>query len=363
MPAEQESRTEPPTARRRAEAREKGQIARSPDLTAAVLLLGGLLALRMWGSDIFGHLLAGTRFFLGGSGDVTMRAADLSALPPAAATLVMRVVLPFFLLLFVLSLIVTWFQVGWMLNFGSLKPSLERLNLVKGLTRLFTFRKVVELLMNLGKMAAVLVVVVVTIQEKMPEVLAAMRLDHAVVVAHGAELCYVLGIRMAIVLLVLAIVDYFYRKYKHEQDLKMTKEEVKDEMRRMEGDPQIKRRRREMQFQASLQRIRSAVPRADVVVTNPTEFAVAIEYNAERMGAPTVVAKGQDYLAQQIRRVAIEARVPIVQRPALARALYRSVEVGQEIPERFYKGVAEILAYVYELAGRSGSRRPASAAG
>jgi len=162
-----------------------------------------------------------------------------------------------------------------------------------------------------------------------------------------------LGIRLSAALLVLALLDVAWQRYKHERDLRMTKEEVKDELRSMEGDPQVKQRRRQVQLQLAIQRIRRDVPTADVVVTNPTHFAVAIRYDATAMVAPKVVAKGADHLALRIRQVAQEFGIPIVERAPLARALYADVEVGDNIPERFYRVVAEILAYVYELTGRT----------
>jgi flagellar biosynthetic protein FlhB len=191
----------------------------------------------------------------------------------------------------------------------------------------------------------------------------ASNLPHLSVVGVGAELFFTLGLRLALVLLFLAILDFGYQRYKTTQELKMTKEEVKDELRSMEGDPKLRQRRRQIQMEMTLQRIRTAVPKADVVITNPTEFAVAIQYDAETMLAPKVTAKGADHMARRIRELAIEHGVPIVERKPLAQALYRTVDVGQEIPAQFYKAIAEILAYVYELSGKSyGVRRPVGAA-
>ena len=162
-----------------------------------------------------------------------------------------------------------------------------------------------------------------------------------------------LGIKLAAALIILALLDYAWQRYKHERDLRMTKEEVKDEMRSMEGDPNIKRRRRQVQLQIAMQRLQKDVPTADVVVTNPTHIAVAVRYDTETMIAPRVVAKGADYMALRIRQIASEFGIPIVEKKPLARALYESVEPGDYIPERFYRAIAEILAYVYELTGRT----------
>ncbi|HPM25323.1 MAG TPA: EscU/YscU/HrcU family type III secretion system export apparatus switch protein, partial [Phycisphaerae bacterium] len=168
----------------------------------------------------------------------------------------------------------------------------------------------------------------------------------------GAEVLFDLAVRLAIALLVLGILDYLIQRWKLERRLRMTKQEVRDELKKMEGDPLVKQRRRQIQARLALQRIRAEVPRADVVVTNPTHFAVALRYDEATMSAPRVTAKGRDLLAERIRQLAQQHGVPIVQRPPLARALYTGVEVGQEVPPAFYRAVAEVLAYVYQLSGR-----------
>ena len=214
------------------------------------------------------------------------------------------------------------------------------------------------LVQNLGKLTLVIVVVYCAVKDQLDEIVFALSLDFMAVFGLAAHIAFRLGIALGVVLLVLALFDFAYQRYRHEKDLKMTKEEVKDEMRSMEGDPVVKRRRREVQMQLAVQRLRQAVPQADVVVTNPTHVAVAIRYDAETMVAPKVTAKGADHLAQRIRQIAAAAGVPILERPPLARMLYADVDVGREIPERLYQAVAEILAYVYELTGRRMNPRP-----
>jgi flagellar biosynthetic protein FlhB len=172
------------------------------------------------------------------------------------------------------------------------------------------------------------------------------------------DLVFKLGIRLGRVILILALFDFAYQRYRHEKDLKMTKQEVKEELKRMDGDPVLKRRRREVQMQLALQRIRRDVPQADVVVTNPTHYAVALRYDPETMSAPKVVSKGADHLAVRIREIAAAAGVPIVERPVLARMLYNEVKVGREVPGKFFEAVAEILAYIYELTHRNMRPQP-----
>jgi flagellar biosynthetic protein FlhB len=168
----------------------------------------------------------------------------------------------------------------------------------------------------------------------------------------AADILFNIAIRIGILLFVLSLIDYSWQRYHMEQGLKMTKDEVKDEMRSMEGDPKIKARRRQIAMARLKEQLKNDVPRADVVVTNPTEFAVALQYDPASMNAPKVVAKGQGYIAARIREIAIANGIPILERKPLARALYKMCNVGQEVPEEYFSAIAEILAYVYELNGK-----------
>lgn len=358
MPDSAQEKTEAPTPRRREEARAGGQIARSSDLNAAVVLLGGLLFLHWWGEGLFGKMLTVMKNYLGEDGEVAVDPQQLGTLARNMMIDGSRMVLPMLAALVVLAVVIGYLQVGWVFTFKPLTPSLERLNPLSGLARMFSGRSFVHLLMGVLKMAVLVLVVWWTLSGRIGALANASALSHLSLVAAAIELLFTVGLRLAIVLLILAIIDYVYQRYRTEKDLRMTKEEIKEELKRMEGDPKIKNRRRQIQLQIALQRIRSSVPQADVIITNPTEFAVALRYDGDSMTAPRVVAKGSDFLAMKIREVAIEFGVPIVERPPLARALYRTVEVGQHIPAEFYKAVAEVLAYVYELAGRGYRRRP-----
>ncbi|MBI4578810.1 MAG: flagellar biosynthesis protein FlhB, partial [Planctomycetes bacterium] len=340
MPDYAQERTEAPTPRRREEARARGQVARSTDLSAAVILLGGLVILHWSGQDLLAKLLVVMQKYLGAEAGVAVDARPLGTIARHLLVESGRMLLPFLGGLVVLALAIGYLQVGWLITFKPLAPSLERLNPVNGVARMFNARAFVHLLMGVLKMALLVLVAWWTLSGRVDVLANVPGLPHLSVIAVAADLVFTLGLRLAIVLLVLAILDYAYQRHRTEKDLRMTKEEVKEELKRMEGDPKIKARRRQVQMQMALQRIRSAVPKADVVVTNPTEFAVALQYDSETMTAPRVTAKGADYLAGKIREVAIEHGVPIVERPPLARALYRGVEVGQEVPAEFYKAVA-----------------------
>ncbi len=360
MPDTAQDKTEAPTPRRRTEARRRGQIGRSSDLPAAVVLLGALILLHMSGRHILGRLIEVTRFCLGEMGASVHSDSMTAALGKVVGEMAV-ILLPLMVVVFVLALTTSFAQVGVLFTFTPMKPSLDKLNPINGLKRMFSGRSFVHLVMGIAKMSLLGLVAYATLRGRVSMLARTSGLDPAPMVAVAAELVFTLGIRLAIVLLVLAVLDFIYQRWRTERDLRMTKEEVKEELKRMDGDPLIKRRRREVQLQLMLQRIRSAVPKADVVITNPTELAIAIEYDADTMTAPKVTAKGADFVARRIRELAVEHGIPIVERKPLAQALYKSVEVGQEVPAQFYKAVAEILAYVYELAGK-GYRREATPA-
>jgi len=232
-------------------------------------------------------------------------------------------------------------------------PSLAKINPLNGFARLFSIRSVMAAITSFAKLILVGVVAYFTIAHGAASILHSFTFGFHDVVRLGCALTFELGMKLSVALLILALLDFAWQRFRHERDLRMTKEEVKDELRSMEGDPSIKRRRRQLQLQMAMQRLRKDVPKADVVVTNPTHLAVAIAYDAETMIAPKVVAKGADEIALRIRQIAGEFGIPIVERKPLARALYDNVDVGQYIPEQFYRAIAEILAYIYELTGRS----------
>lgn len=346
-------KTEPATPRKREEARQKGQVARSTDLSASIVLVLGVLMVGWFGP----RLVEAMRVIMmealsltvvadmnaGNAGMLMLRALQMCLL--AAGPLVLGVLMA--------ALIGNVIQVGFYATPQRLQPKLDSLSPLNGVKRIFGgVQAFVQLGMNLLKLTVVGFVGYTAVHGRLGEIVASQQLEYMQMLSLGAELVYSVAIRVAVVLLILAIIDYAWKRYKHERDLRMTKQEVRDEMKRMEGDPMIKARRRQIQIQMSRDRQKKSVPTADVVVTNPTEYAVALKYDAASGGAPRVVAKGRGLIAAEIRRIAIENGVPILERPPLARALYRMVEVGQEIPEEFYAAVAEILAYVYELTGR-----------
>jgi flagellar biosynthetic protein FlhB len=355
-------KTEAPTPRRRQEAREQGNLARSPDLSAAVLLLGALLLMRWFGAGIIAALRSVVSEMLSNHSFTDLRGG---AIGPQVMHMVGQVgmsVAPLLGGTVLIAVAVNIAQVGFNLNTQRLAPNLGALNPVRGLNKFLSGGQgAMHMLMNVLKVLLVSLVAYSAVAGRLGQIIAAQQLSFPQIFGLGCEIVFSIGWRVGLLLLVLAILDYLWQRRRLEQSLRMTKQEVKEEMRRMEGDPLMKQRRRQIAVQRAVQRLKKDVPTADVVVTNPTHYAVALKYEEGKMRAPRLVAKGADFMAQRIRELAAEAGVPIVERPPLARAIYRMIDVGQEIPEEFYAAVAEILAYVYELNRRAG-RAPASAA-
>ena len=353
---QQGDKTEAATPRRRQEAREQGNVARSHDVTVALILIGMMVLLHVSGPKLVDALKGFVHQMLGPASFSNLNASragggildGIYAVAIAMTPLLAGVVL--------IAIVGNVAQVGF--NFAPirLQPNLGALNPLRGFGRIFGSRNPTQLLLSILKMIVIGMVAYSAIHSHIMQIMAVQNLSFMQIFALGASTVYSIGLRVGVVMFILAIGDYIYQRWRLEQDLKMTKQEVKDEMRRMDGDPKIKQRRRQIAVQQYKKRLAKEVPTADVVVTNPTEFAVALKYDKEKMHAPRVIAKGQGYIAQQIRQIAIAAGVPILERKPLARALYKMVEVGQEIPEQFYSAVAEIIAYVYELTRRAEPR-------
>ncbi len=346
-------RSEPPTARRKNEARLEGNVAKSSELGGAMMLVAGTVLIASLGPGILGNfktvLAAVLTDDVMGSPLVVADAAKVASYVAAAGV---RIAMPFLLLLAVAAYVFQYIQVGWLFTLKPLHPKLEKLDPIKGAKKLLSLNSLFKAALSVVKFAIVMLVVVLTIYQYRGEIVTMAYLSPVQALGKSALLVLDLSIRLLVVLILLGLLDLVYQRWKHYQDLKMTKQEVKDEMKAVEGDPLVKRRRYRMQQNIAMQRINAAVPQADVIVTNPEHISIAIKYDVQEMAAPTVVAKGADYLALRIRQLALLNSIPIVERPPLARALYKQAAIGQEIPPDFYNAIAEILAYVYQLDGR-----------
>jgi flagellar biosynthetic protein FlhB len=362
MAEDKGDKTEAPTPRRRQEARDQGNIAKSPDVSVALVLIGMMVMLKTSGPKLVDALKTLVHDMLSSDSLSNFSTASIGGGMLRAIHLIGLAMAPLLIGVVLIAIIGNVVQVGFIFNPAKLQPNLGALNPFRGVGRIFGSRNPVQLVISLVKMVFLGLVAYSAVHGRIAQIIAVQALGFIQIFALGATVVYDIALRVGIAMLILAIGDFLYQRWRVEQELKMSKQEVKDEMRRMDGDPKVKQRRRQIAIQQFKKRLAKDVPTADVVVTNPTEFAVALKYDAEKMRAPRVIAKGQGLIAAQIRQLAIAAGIPILERKPLARALYKLVDVGQEIPEQFYSAVAEILAYVYELSGKL-QRRPVPAGG
>jgi flagellar biosynthetic protein FlhB len=354
MPEDMGEKTEDPTPKKREDARKEGKLAKSTDLSAAIIMIGATLVMALFGVRILSGLALITRRLV--SPDTL--AADLTGarvVPDAALAFeeVVRIVTPVMAVMFVFAAFAQVTQVGLMLSAKTIQPKLSKLNPLSGAKRLFSLKSAVKGGMDVLKLAALSLTVILVIRSDFDELVALAALPLSLAVEVAAWMMLEVAIWALVVLLLVGFLDFWYQKWQHNQDLRMTKHEVKDERKAAEGDVETKGRRLRLSRQIAMQRLGQDVPQADVVVANPTHFAVALRYDQASMSAPRVIAKGADYLALKIRYIAAAHGVPIVERPPLARAIYHDVAVGQEVHAEHYEAVAEVLAYVYRLEGRA----------
>jgi len=351
MAEDQENKTEPATAKRRQQASEGGHNARSQDLTSAFMLFAGIIVISFVGQRVVSEC-AGIMKALLSETDWPDKTQILDACIRTVAKPIVSIMWPIFAVMAGASFFITVIQVGFKFNPAVLTPNFVKLNPLGGLRRLMGGQNWFQLAMNIVKLIIISSIAYSQFKDKLPLMLQLWDYEFPANMKLGMDIVFSIAWRLSAALLILALLDWMYHKWKFERDIRMTKQEVKDEAKSMEGDQAFKGRRLQMARKMLFQRIQANVPRADVIVTNPTELAIAIRYDPETMRAPRVVAKGADYLAMRIRQIAVQHAVPIVERKPLAQAMYKSVEIGQEVPPQFYQAIAEILAYVYELNGK-----------
>lgn len=345
-------RTEAPTGRKLTEAREHGQVAQSPDLTAAIELIGAVILVIVFGAGLAKGMGEMMQVILRDTLDgVTTSTLDQLFVSTAVRTAVATA--PVLALVFFIGVGAHVLQVGLVLSSHGLVPDLNRLNPANGMGRLFNRRQSVKALVNSGKLVAVVLVSWLLLRGLMDQVVGLPRLALWAGVSVIGDMLLLLVKWLLAIMLIIGVIDWMYQRWQLTQDLRMTKQEVQDERRSMDGDPKLKARRFKFARDIAQQRINQAVPQADVIVTNPTHFSVAIKYDPKTMTAPRVIAKGADFMAFRIRHLAMRHGVPIIERPPLARGLYGTVAVGGEISPKFYEAVAEVLAYVYRLEGEA----------
>ncbi len=349
--AEDEGKTEKATPKKREDARKKGQVAKSIEINTAFLFLFAFSALKYLGpymkrslEDIFFD-----SFSRISSADVFFESVFMSRYMGYVFLSIMKIAGPVLIIIMVAGVIASYIQVGWHPTLEPMTPKFNKLNPISGLKRMFSTRSLMELAKALFKIAILTYVIYSRIKTELPTFLMLMDMSPEQILAYVASLVVSIGLRIAIIFLFMSAVDFAYQKYKHEDDIKMTKQEIKDEHKQSEGDPQIKSQIKQKMREMSMRRMMQSVPEADVIITNPTHYAVAIKYSPEKGLAPIVTAKGADYIAQKIKEKANEHDIQIVENKPLARTLYAVVDIGEEIPPELYQAVAEILAFIYSL--------------
>jgi flagellar biosynthetic protein FlhB len=344
-----QERTEQPTPKREREAREKGQIPRSRELNTVMGLLAAGVTLMTLGGAMVESLTSMMRQSFTIARDDIFNDGVLMSHFMGSLIEETWMLLPFMLVMALVAVLSSIALGGWSLSAKAMAFKPEKLNPISGMSRVFGWRGVLEMLKGLAKFLLVAVVALVLLNSMGDRFLGLGREPLLQGMAHTGDLLTLSLLLLSSVLLLVAAIDVPFQLWDHSRQLKMTMQEVKDEHKQTEGSPEVKGRQRQIQMEMAQRRMMEEVPKADVIVTNPTHYAVALRYDAQKMGAPVVVAKGTELVAARIRAVASEHEVPVLAAPPLARALYFSTELGEAIPEGLYRAVAQVLAYVYQL--------------
>ncbi|MBE9487470.1 MAG: flagellar biosynthesis protein FlhB [Chloroflexi bacterium] len=343
-----QEKTEQATGKRRQDFREKGQVAQSKEVTTAALMTFSLLLWVFYARYFWADLLNIMKTSLQMLSRFEVTSLTVVNLFWELVVVLAGMLWPVFLLTMLVGFFSSFLQVGPLFTLKPFQPDLNKFNPIKGMAKFVSKRSAVELIKSLAKVSLIGFVAYKTVSNEFATALTLVRLDLNQTLLFLGRTAFLVMAKTSGILIILAIIDFAFSKYEMEQKMKMTKQEVKEEFKETEGDPQLKARVRSVQQQMARKRMMAEVPKADVVITNPTHLSIAITYDRETMDAPTIVAKGADHLAFRIREIARENHVPLVENKPVARALYKQ-EVGEQVPEEMFKAVAEILAYVYGL--------------
>ena len=350
-------KTEEPTAKKISDSRKEGQVAKSKEISSAASLLALFICLDLFIGFIGEHFLALFPEFwtkMDGMVNDELNSVDVWQLMLEGILDMLIICAPFMVVSLIISFFSQRLQFKWMITTKPLIPKLNKFNPISGFKRMFSKESIFELFFSLFKIAVFAAITYSVIKDNIGAFISVYDLTIKDSLGILFDLVMELGIKISIVYLIISFGDLIYRKFKHKKDLRMSKQEVKDEYKNQEGDPKVKAQQKQRMQQASRRRMMQSIPEADVVITNPTHFAVALKYDNTISQAPVVTAKGADYLAFKIKDIAKEHDVEIVENKPLARMLYANVEVGNEIPAELYQSVAEVLAYVYKLKNKAG---------
>lgn len=351
-------KTEPATPKKLNDARKEGQVAKSREIANGLGLLGLFLLLKLWVGTMGTQFLnVFTNFYNRIPDTVTfwygyMPENDTQIVFREMLIQVLLITAPILVIGVVIAVASDLPQVGWKPTGKPLQPKMSKLSPLSGFKKIFSVNSLVELIKSIAKIGLIAYICYSYLKDEWPILFYLYDMPLMQAVALIGDIVTTLGIRISLVYMIIAAADFIYQKYKFQKDMRMTKQEVKDEYKQQEGDPQVKGKIRGKMREASQRRMMQKLPQADVVITNPTHYAVAIKYDPEVSDAPIVIAKGEDYLAAKIKEAAKENHIEIVENKPLARMLYANVDVGQAIPPELYQAVAEVLAFVYHLQGK-----------
>ncbi|KAB2954383.1 flagellar biosynthesis protein FlhB [Heliorestis acidaminivorans] len=342
-------KTEKATPKKRQDSRKKGQVARSQEVNSAIILLVTFLTLFFLGQQTIDGIQRLTSHILGVLTGTEITPITVFSVGLDITILASLLVAPFLLVAMAAGLTASYLQVGFLFSTEAIKVKWNRINPLSGFKRIFSKRALVELVKSILKVSFVGYIAYMVIMENLHTFPKMMGMDVTTALAIIANIGFDVGWRVALLLLFVAAIDLWYQRYSHEESIKMSKQEVKDEHKQAEGDPQIRSKIRQRMREAAMRRMMQELPQADVVITNPTHFAIALKYDGNSMAAPRVIAKGQDFLAQKIKEVAQTHGIPMVEDKPLAQTLYRTVEVGDQIPADLFQAVAEVFAFVFRM--------------
>ncbi|MEA2103712.1 MAG: flagellar biosynthesis protein FlhB [Candidatus Cloacimonadota bacterium] len=351
-----EEKTEEPTPYRLRKAREEGNVAKSTDLNSAAILLSSLLLFYLISGTLMENITNSFQRIFTLSSNFELNINSFLLFAPKIILYTLSILFPIFGTLFLVGLLINFIQTGFVFATKPLNPDFSRINPVNGFKKLFSLKNLFEVVKTILKISIVGVIAYLTLKSELGKILSVADRTSWQIFKHISNTALTLGFRCGFAILILAIIDFIYQRYDYRKNLRMTPQEVREEQKELIGNPEIRRKIRKIQIILSRRRMMRSVPDADVILTNPTHYAIALKYDPKKMSAPMVLAKGKLKIAIRIAQIAKENNIPVLEKPELTRSLFPVTEVGKEIPAEFYEIVAEILAQIYKRSGKANSR-------
>ena len=344
-----QEKTEDPTARRLSEARDKGDVLKSMEIPSAAVLLTGLMGLYLMRGYIYTTLLEIMRHYLSQLHSISIVPANMFTITMDAMYFVSLILVPLMGIIFITALLSNYAQIGVIFSAEKLTPKYEKIDPIKGFARMFSMQTFFNTIKSIAKITVITWAAYTVIKKNLHDLLPLMDQEPLSIFIFYCKISFYIFLKAAIIIAFLAIIDWVFQRWEFMKKMRMTKQEMKEEAKTTEGDPHVKGRIRSIQMEMARKRMMADVPNADVIITNPTRLAIAIQYDATSMAAPTVIAKGAGVIAHKIKEVGRDNNIPLVEDKPLARALYAAVNIGDEIPSELFQAVAEILTHVYGL--------------